>query len=105
MGYLGVQGSASVDVEDFSESIDENSLESSQEENLQIGTKENPVPLRFKMDPIYESLDVKYWNEEDQSQVPDLEKKQGFVEQAYQRYGEIHGVDLTGESRAGGQGL
>ena len=97
MGYAGVQGTASVDVEDFSESIDENSLESSQEENLTIGTKDNPVPLRYKMDPIYESLDVKYWSEEDQSQVPDLEEKQGFMKQAYERYGEIYGVDLTGE--------
>ena len=88
----------SVDVQAFSESIEEDSLESSETEtlDLQIGTKESPVPLRFKLDPIYEMLDVKCWSTDDQNQVPNLVEKQGFVEKAYGRYGELHGVNLTG---------
>ena len=88
----------SVDIEAFSESITEGALESSQTVTLDIGTKDNPVPLRFRLDPIYRALDVKYWSDDDQDIVPDLKTKQENIEQAYLRYGEIHGVDLTGES-------
>ena len=87
-----------MDIEAFSESVQEDSLESSQTETLDIGTKDNPVPLRFKLDPIYQALDEKYWSDEDQAEVPDLETKQNNVQQAYLRYGEIHGVDFSGES-------